>query len=176
MAWEICSIASLCPAHFDADDGLYWEVPENSPLDCTLNDHCRVSAGSQGLEGYALDSFDLEAFRRSWDAVVEPLIYIHRRTSEADLYFIVNRGDRPLAADCTFRVAGKQPELWNPLTGQHRDLPEFFFAAGRTRVPLVFSPYGSWFVVFRNPASEPRGSVKKNFPTYDKIQTVRIPG
>jgi hypothetical protein len=48
-----------------------WEILR---LGCTLNDHCRVSTCSEGWEGYALDPFDAGAFRRYWDAVVEPLI------------------------------------------------------------------------------------------------------
>jgi hypothetical protein len=43
-------------------------------LGCTLNDHCRVSTCSEGWDGYALDPFDAEAFRRYWDGVVEPLL------------------------------------------------------------------------------------------------------
>ncbi len=43
-------------------------------LGCTLNDHCKVSTCSEGWDGYALDPFDAEAFRRYWDNVVEPLL------------------------------------------------------------------------------------------------------
>ena len=46
-------------------------------------------------------------------------------TGEADIYFVANREDRPVEATCTFRVSGKAPELWDPLTGQMRALPEF---------------------------------------------------
>jgi hypothetical protein len=35
---------------------------------------CRVSTCSEGWDGYALDPFDAGAFKRYWDAVVEPLI------------------------------------------------------------------------------------------------------
>jgi hypothetical protein len=62
----------------DADGTLRWEVPpgewEVLRFGCTLNDHCRVSTCSDGWQGYALDPFDAGAFRRYWDAVVEPLI------------------------------------------------------------------------------------------------------
>jgi hypothetical protein len=57
---------------------LDWVPPEGDwtvlRFGCTLNDHCRVSTCSEGWEGYALDPFDDGAFRRYWDAVVEPLI------------------------------------------------------------------------------------------------------
>ena len=62
-----------------APDGtLRWEVPAGEwqvlRFGFTLNDHCHVSTCSQGWDGYALDPFDAGAFRRYWDAVVEPLI------------------------------------------------------------------------------------------------------
>lgn len=80
------------------------------------------------------------------------LQYIHRRVGEAEVYFVSHQENRPLDVTCTFRVAGKQPELWDPETGIIRDLPEFAERAGRTVVPLRFEPMQSWFVVFRDHA------------------------
>ncbi|HWC58400.1 MAG TPA: glycosyl hydrolase, partial [Verrucomicrobiae bacterium] len=61
-----------------ADGTLDWKVPEGDwqliRFGYTLNDSCRVSTCSQGWDGYALDPFDAGAFKRYWDAVVEPLI------------------------------------------------------------------------------------------------------
>ncbi len=86
-----------------------------------------------------------------------PLRYTHRRTSEEDIYFVANREDRPVEANCTFRVSGKAPELWDPLTGQMRGLPEFTSRDGRTSVPMRFEPAQSFFVVFRKPAGRAGG-------------------
>ncbi len=67
-----------------------------------------------------------------------PLRYTHRRDGEADIYFVANREDRAVEANCTFRVSGKTPELWDPLTGEMRALPEFAARDGRTTVPMRF--------------------------------------
>ena len=82
------------------------------------------------------------------------LRYTHRRTKEADIYFVANRDDSRVEASCTFRVSGKAPELWDPLTGQTRDLPEFTSHDGRTTVPVRFEPAQSFFVLFRKPLAE----------------------
>ena len=50
-------------------------------------------------------------------------------------------------------MTGKQPELWDAVTGQRRDAAAFTQQDGRTAVPLELPAYGSMFVVFRRPAA-----------------------
>jgi hypothetical protein len=101
--------------------------------------------------------------------------WIHRREDDNDLYFVSNQTARDAAAQVVFRVTGKTPELWDAVTGQIRDLPEWREEAGRTTVPLQFAPRQSWFVVFRergvNPdAGHPRSG--RNFPALRKVMDV----
>ncbi len=78
-----------------------------------------------------------------------PYDYLHRRSGEADVYFISGTG----RADCTFRTQRKEPELWCPATGQIRDALRCHATDdGRTVVPLRLPENGSVFVVFRRPA------------------------
>ena len=46
--------------------------------------------------------------------------YIHRTGDGAEIYFVANRVTNAVSADCVFRVAGKAPELWNAVTGEHK--------------------------------------------------------
>lgn len=78
-----------------------------------------------------------------------PWDYAHRREGDADFYFLKGSG----AAEITFRVQGKEPELWDPVTGAVRDAVCWRAAAdGRTVLPLALPENGSVFVVFRRPA------------------------
>ena len=77
------------------------------------------------------------------------LDFIHRRTDDREIYFVINKRGTPLKADCSFRVTGRQPELWNPATGEERDLTQFKTQNGVTSIPLEFEPYGAFFVIFR---------------------------
>lgn len=100
----------------------------------------------------------------------EFLDFIHRSTGEAEIYFVANRDAGPLARECAFRVTGRQPELWDPVTGQRRAAPAFRQDRGRTTLPLEFGPYGSMFVVFRQPiARGTAGSATRNFPQYSSF-------
>jgi len=80
------------------------------------------------------------------------LAYIHRIAEGAEIYFISNQKAASAEIACTFRVSGKQPELWHPDTGVIEKVPLFTEQDGRTTVPLRFDPAGSVFVVFRQPA------------------------
>jgi hypothetical protein len=82
-----------------------------------------------------------------------PLRYTHRQVGKTDLYFVANPVDQAVRGRAWFRVAGRQPELWDPVTGQTRLLPEFTQAEGRTSLPLELAPHQSCFIVFRTPAS-----------------------
>ncbi len=97
-----------------------------------------------------------------------PLRHIHRQTDETDIYFVANYEDGVVKADCVFRVSDKRPQLWDPLTGERRDLPELVAKDGRTVVPMRFEPAQSFFVVFRRSAvgTEGRG---RNFPTTETM-------
>jgi hypothetical protein len=80
------------------------------------------------------------------------MAYIHRVAEGADIYFVSNQKEAATEVACTFRVTGKQPELWHPDTGVMEKAPVFSEADGRTTVPLRFDPAGSVFVVFRDRA------------------------
>jgi len=53
------------------------------------------------------------------------LDYIHRRTPEADIYFVRNVNARPASVEATFRVTGRAPECWDPQTGRHQIVPVY---------------------------------------------------
>ena len=81
------------------------------------------------------------------------LRYIHRREGGTEIYFVSNREQAPAKVTCRFRVAGRQPECWDPNTGARRDLPEFTEQDGVTAVPLCFEAGESAFVIFQKPAA-----------------------
>ena len=84
-----------------------------------------------------------------------PLDFIHRKTTDDEVYFIRNKTKDPQSLTCRFRVAatagGLEPEFWWPDSGKRSVCPEWHAAAdGRTEVPVALGPLGSVFVVFRN--------------------------
>ena len=65
--------------------------------------------------------------------------FVHRKTAETDIYFVVNTSNQPQKLATTFRDArGRKPEWWNPMNGQVSE-------AGAV---LELAPYESRVVVF----------------------------
>jgi hypothetical protein len=85
--------------------------------------------------------------------------YVHRATSDTDIYYVDNRSDRPVSLTPTFRVAGREAELWHADSGVSEPA-SFSIANDRTTVPLALGPYETVFVVFRKPAASPSRTVK----------------
>jgi hypothetical protein len=91
------------------------------------------------------------------------LRYTHRQDKEMDIYFIANPSNQAVSARCTFRVDGKRPQVWDAVTGEIRDLPEYSARNGRTSIAFRLEPAQSFFVVF-DPAGNTAKSTGQNFP------------
>lgn len=103
-----------------------------------------------------------------------PVLFIHRATDEGDIYFISNQSENPVDINPSFRVAGKLPELWNPLTAEIRLLPEFTCADGVTTVPVRLEGFESSFIIFRKKGT-PVKTTARNYPVKEVLATVTFP-
>jgi hypothetical protein len=103
------------------------------------------------------------------------LRYIHRRDGDTDIFFVANREDQPFRKTCQFRVNGRQPEWWDPMTGECRDLPCYRQENGLyTTVPLRLEAFQSGFVIFRKPGNSDAFS-GENFPQPQLVYTFNAP-
>lgn len=104
---------------------------------------------------------------------------IHRQGDGADIFFVANLARTDGTARCSFAVNGRQPELWNPVTGVRRDMPEFEIKDGRTIIPLMFAAAESYLIVFRGefPSQTivPSKDKQKNFPPMKTIGEIAGP-
>jgi len=82
------------------------------------------------------------------------LDFIHRRTAEADIYFIRNKMPISKQVWADFRVDGRVPELWDPASGQMTPQYAYIEEDEKISVPLRLAPFGSIFVVFRAPRDD----------------------
>jgi hypothetical protein len=73
---------------------------------------------------------------------------VHRHTVDGEIYFVANTSNEPKSVDAAFRVAGLQPEIWNPMNGDVSRATIAEKSAGSTTVHLNLEPYGSTIVAF----------------------------
>ncbi|MVT10123.1 glycosyl hydrolase [Chitinophaga tropicalis] len=107
------------------------------------------------------------------DSVTYAFPYIHHRKDSIDYYYVSNQQPVATQATFTFRVSGKQPELWDPVTGQTRKALAFTQQSGLTTIPVPFSPYGSWLVVFREKIlPSQQGIAANNTPVLLPVDTL----
>jgi hypothetical protein len=77
------------------------------------------------------------------------ILYTHRTLPEGEIYFIANQEDKNVNFTATFRTTGYIPQLWNPVNGSIRDLPQFTQTGEGTSITLSLSHAESTFVIFR---------------------------
>lgn len=82
------------------------------------------------------------------------LDFIHRKTGDADIYFLSNTRNVQETFDGIFRVGGKIPEIWDPVSGTMCELALYDNLEQTTRVPLKLEPHGSLFVIFMKEARD----------------------
>lgn len=108
------------------------------------------------------------------------LDYLHRSTNSEEIYFVANRfarkgindfqfryltnlPDRYEQVECSFRVSGKTPQLWNPKTGETKKILIYREEGGNTIIPINLEPEGSVFVIFTDtPAQKHITSIEKD--------------
>jgi hypothetical protein len=116
-----------------------------------------------------------------WDAlhivpdVIAPdkVLWAHRRTAEADLYFISNQLDSARIVELSLRISDKVPELWDPVTGDIRLAKNWKTEKGRTVLPLQLAPNGSMFIVLQRSARISRQHTGENWSSPHSLQTLQ---
>lgn len=74
--------------------------------------------------------------------------YIHKQMDDVDYFFVSNRMDKDMSVYTHFRSSGKQPYLWDPVTGKISLIPVSIDNGKQTSMELSFAPYQSYFVFF----------------------------
>jgi len=77
------------------------------------------------------------------------LAYTHRTGPAMDIYFVSNQQNKTRIINLSLRITGKQPELWNAVTGEITRPEQWSQHGNRTVIPVRLEANGSLFVVFR---------------------------
>jgi len=115
-----------------------------------LGEGLRAWTFYDGLHADAMDRLGIAAaFACQTKNPDDRLFFFQRNVDGADVYFVANALRANVHADCTFRVSGKQPEIWDPVSGKISEIQDFSIGKSGTVIPLQLAPHESFFVVFR---------------------------
>ncbi len=103
------------------------------------------------------------------------LDYIHRRTADADIFFVSNKLFQKADVECAFRVVNRRPQLWSPDTGEIRMCASYDRGPKDTRLFLRLPPAGSVFVVFKGKPEEVHAAAAP-VKVPDVLATLKISG
>jgi alpha-L-rhamnosidase len=119
------------------------------------------------------DDFTVSAIRHSTPLAGNSSIKaIHRSQDGTDIYFVANLSHDSIAATCSFKITGMQPELWDPVTGSMRPLPQFEDRSDKISLSLSFQDAQSFFIVFRRKRVGSGTERKANFTSRKEVLSI----
>ncbi|HEY6505336.1 MAG TPA: glycosyl hydrolase [Chitinophagaceae bacterium] len=80
------------------------------------------------------------------------IAWAHRRTGDADIYFFSNQKGSSQKIDLSLRITGKEPEIWDAVTGKANGNCIWEIKDGRTYITYWLEADQSVFIVLRKPA------------------------
>jgi hypothetical protein len=97
----------------------------------------------------------------SLSPAVPEIGFVHRRTNDADVYFVANTANVRQAVQATFRVGPAQAEIWDPFSGKVAAAKIENASATGITIALNLEPYASRVLVFtkRNLEAPPKAAI-----------------
>ncbi|WP_158827521.1 glycosyl hydrolase [Mucilaginibacter lacusdianchii] len=112
-------------------------------------------------------------FTDSSGTVAENVAWTHRAAPSLDIYFISNQNDAERTVNLSLRLAGRVPELFDPVTGTIRLADNWQMKNGRTLLPLHLLAGESVFAVFRKAGTPTQVHAGNNALAVKPIQTLK---
>ena len=114
------------------------------------------------------------------DGKTPDILFIHRTLRDRDVYFVSNQSRQTTDVLARFRLTGMEPELWDPVTGEVRSLPQYTDNGSSMSLPLRLYAHQSQLLVFRKAGKTAADkSVAEadtlNFPEPETLVTLAAP-
>ena len=118
-----------------------------------------------GLEKdfYATDDASKQTVNLAWN---------HRTCHEKEIYFVANQEELKRNLELSFRVSGKIPELYFPVSGETKECKSWSTKNGRTNIPFQFEENESVFVLFEKETSETHKQTGNNRTDLQTVKTL----
>jgi hypothetical protein len=102
----------------------------------------------------------------------ETIAWAHRKSDEEDIYFISNQKQTKRSFEASFRIAGKIPFWYNPVTDTTSALANWKIENGRTIVEINLDANESGFVIFKENTKEVLAHGYQKGLEFENVQTL----
>jgi hypothetical protein len=102
----------------------------------------------------------------------ETIAWTHRKSQSEEIYFLSNQKEQKRSFEASFRLSGKIPKLYNPVTDKTTILSNWKIENGRTIIPIVLEANESCFIIFKEETKETYLNKKQNYPELETVQTL----
>ena len=130
---------------------------------------------------YILNSFDPIDLTRDFFAsekgktLAHKLAWNHRKSDTSEIYFVANQMNCWRELELSFRIDGKIPVFYHPVSGRYEECCQWESAEKRMKLKYRFGPNESVFVIFKENAQSEEYSRGTNYPEYLLIRELNEP-
>ena len=102
----------------------------------------------------------------------ETIAWTHRKSETEDIYFISNQKEQKKQFEASFRVIGKIPVWYNPVTDKTTTLSNWKIENGRTIVLISLAENESGFVIFKDKTTAILAQGYQKGVKFESVQTL----
>jgi hypothetical protein len=102
----------------------------------------------------------------------ETIAWAHRKSETEDVYFLSNQKEQKRQFEASFRVSGKIPEWYNPVTDKTSALANWKIENERTIVSISLAENESGFVIFKEKTTAILAQGYQKGIEFDSVQTL----
>lgn len=102
----------------------------------------------------------------------ETIAWTHRKSETEEIYFLSNQKEQKRSFEASFRIAGKVPQWYNPVTDKTSELTNWKIDNGRTIVSLTLDVNESGFVIFKEETKEVFAKGNQKGIEFDSVQAL----
>ncbi|SHF74903.1 alpha-L-rhamnosidase [Flavobacterium fluvii] len=102
----------------------------------------------------------------------EAIAWTHRKSETEDVYFLSNQKEEKRFFEASFRIGGKIPVWYNPVTDKTSALANWKIEKGRTIVWINLEANESGFVIFKDETTEVLAKENQKGIEFENVQTL----
>ena len=103
---------------------------------------------------------------------VGTMAWTHRKSADEDIYFLSNQLEDKRILTASFRISGKIPKWYNPVTDKTTVLQNWRQENGRAIVDLSLVENESGFVIFSSKSNEKIAQSNANWSDFETVETL----